>query len=140
VSELGEDVGDRLVDHEAPVRTTEHDQPLHVDAEQQGLVVEHLLEVRNEPFAIGGVASETTADVVVHAARTHGVERRLEDALGAVAGGRHVGPQHQLEMRCRRELRRLAEAAPLGVERLGQGLETGIEHVDARHVVLRRQL
>ena len=45
-----------------------------VDPHEQRLVVEHLLEVRHEPLAVDGVASEAAADVVVHAARRHRVE------------------------------------------------------------------
>ena len=47
-----------------------------VHADEQRLVVEHLLEVRHEPLAVDGVPGEAAADVVVHAARRHRVERR----------------------------------------------------------------
>ena len=39
------------------------------DAQQQRLVVQHLLEVRHQPLAVDRVAGETAPDVVVHPAR-----------------------------------------------------------------------
>ena len=46
----------------------EHRVRLAVDADEQRLVVEHLLEVGDEPLTVGRVAGEATADVVVHPA------------------------------------------------------------------------
>jgi len=41
---------------------------------QQRLVVQHLLEVGDEPEVVDGVAVEASTDLIVHAARGHGVE------------------------------------------------------------------
>jgi hypothetical protein len=46
------------------------------------LVVQHLLEVRDDPLAVGAVAVEAAAEVVVESARGHRVERLAGD--GAV--------------------------------------------------------
>ena len=97
---------------------------LAVDAHQQRLVVEHLLEVRHQPLAVDRVAGEAAADVVVHPAGGHRVERVVTTISGdscpasAGAGGR----QQQVEDHRRRELRRRAEPAPLPVDAVGQPL------------------
>ena len=84
MSKLAEHVADRLLDDLAILRPAQNGMRLPVDAYQQSLVVEHLLEVRYEPFAIGRVAGEPAADVVVHAARRHRIERGGDDTLGVV--------------------------------------------------------
>ncbi len=48
---------------------------VQVGARQQDVVVQHLLEVRNSPLAIDGVAVESSADLVVDAAIGHGSQR-----------------------------------------------------------------
>ena len=85
---------------------------------QLRLVGEHLLEVGHEPAGIGGVAAEAADDVVVDAARRHGVERALRHVPGVLAVGTSAtGPaQAQLHQGRPRELRRRAESAPLGIE------------------------
>ena len=89
-----------------------------VQADQERVVVEHLLEVRDEPSLVGRVAVEPAAELVVDAAAGHPVERR-RDQLAA----RPARPR-----RCMRAGRTrsvigcgnfgaLAEAAPARVER-----------------------
>ena len=54
---------------------------VEVGRDEQGVVVEHLLEVRDEPHGVHAVAVEPAADLVVHPAERHSVERgrrRLE--------------------------------------------------------------
>ena len=63
----------------SPVRP----ETLEVARDEQGVVVEHLLEVRHEPAGVGAVAGEAAAEVVVDAAARHGVER-----VGATSAGR----------------------------------------------------
>ena len=71
---------------------------MEVDARQQRLVVQHLLEVGHQPLAVDRVAGEPAADVVVHAARRHRVERGgdgdedalLEAAVGELEAGDDV--------------------------------------------------
>ena len=86
---------------------------MEVRGHEQRVVVEHLLEVRDEPAVVDRVAVEAAADEVVHAAGGHSVQRPLGHLELASA-------QQELEHRVRRELRRPAEAAPLGVERRPQ--------------------
>ena len=46
-------------------------QGIRVECKQRAVVVEHLLEVRDHPVAVGGVATETSAQVIVDAAPRH---------------------------------------------------------------------
>jgi hypothetical protein len=95
---------------DAPVALLPRHHPrVQVDRREQRVVVEHLLEVRDEPLPVDGVAVEAAADEVVHASRGHAVER-LPDDLELFA------PQEELERRGRWELRRAAEPSPVGVE------------------------
>ena len=50
---------------------------LEVGAREQGVVVQHLLEVRDEPDRVDRVAVEAAGELVVDAAGRHVVERQL---------------------------------------------------------------
>ena len=76
---------------------------VEVGAREKGVVVEHLLEVRDQPLRVDGVASEAAADVIVDAAGEHAVE----------GPGHHLAlapRQEELDRRGGRELRRSSEA------------------------------
>ena len=57
---------------------------IEVELRQLRVVVEHLLEVRHEPFGIHGVAGEAAAELVVNAARGHAVAGVQHHAHGFV--------------------------------------------------------
>ena len=90
-------VGAQLAQHEVgglrghPLR--HRAAPAGVEAEQLGVVVEHLLEVRHHPAAVDGVAREAAAELVVHPATRHrlagGVEHppRVGVLVAACAAG-----------------------------------------------------
>jgi AcrR family transcriptional regulator len=93
---------------------------VRVRAGEQGVVVEHLLEVRDHPLPVDAVAGEAAGQLVVDPAAGHrlaGVADHLEGALGARAG---VVPQQELQHHRRRELRCAAEAAVRRVVRPGE--------------------
>ena len=52
-----------------------------VEAGEKRVVVQHLLEVGNQPEGVGGVAVEAAADLVVHAAGGHLVEGQVPASL-----------------------------------------------------------
>ena len=59
------------------------DEPgIEIGVRQCGLVVEHLLEVRQLPFAIDCVAMESAANVIANAAIRDGFQRIEGDAFG----------------------------------------------------------
>ena len=97
---------ERLAAHALEQRVAGDLPGVQVGAGEQRVVVEHLLEVRDEPGAVDRVAGEAAADLVVHAAARHpaqGVQRHL--ALPAA--------EQELDRRGGRELRRAPEAAVL---------------------------
>ena len=88
--------------------------------------------MRHQPPVVDRVAGESAAEVVVHAARCHGVERRGDHGQQAGVAVAMMGSQQQVEVHRRRELRRTAESSPLGVEVVGQGPGGGIHEVVGR--------
>jgi hypothetical protein len=94
------------------------EQPIAVDVRpnERGLVVQHLLEVRDRPVGVRAVAVEAAAEVVVEAAGGHRVERVAGDvAVLAVAALHVVGADDGVDATRLRELRRAAEPAVVPV-------------------------
>ena len=58
-----------------------------VDGNDQGIVVEHLLEVRNQPLGIGAVAVEAAAELVVDSPVRHALQgvRDHGECIGSTA-------------------------------------------------------
>ena len=102
---------------------------MQIGAGQQSVVVEHLLEVGDQPVGVDRVAGEPAAQVVVHAAGSHGIQSGGEDPdrLGFRGPG-HV-PEEGLEAHGLGELRGPAKSTPLVIvlgdqvgDRRGQGV------------------
>ena len=84
--------------------------------EQQGVVIQHLFEVRDQPFFIGGVTRKTAAELVLKAASGHGPQRGFRHGE-SVRLLFEPGIPHQKKQIVRRgKFRRLSKAAPHGVE------------------------
>ena len=100
-----------LFGHPAGQRRAGPAPQVRVDASQQGVVVEHLLEVRDDPAGVDRVPREPAAELVVHAAAGH----CLAGALGELERVRAPGPlvvaEQEFEHHRWRELRRAAEPA-----------------------------
>ncbi len=99
---------------------------MKVHAGELGVVVEHLLEVRDEPAGIRRVAMEAAAELVVDAAGRHGVERpagHVElDRRGRVRSVPAGDPaEEEFERHRRWELRSPAPATVDPVEGPGEG-------------------
>ena len=116
--EVGGAGGDPLAERAAPAG---------VEADQLGVVVEHLLEVRHHPLRVDGVAREAAAELVVDPAACHRLAGRVEHLPRR---GRAV-PQQELEHHRRRELRRAAEPPVARVELTGQRLDRGVDLLPA---------
>ena len=120
VVEVAEDVADGLLEDLAVARLLGDLPGVQINAAEHRLVVEHLLEVGDQPEGVNRVPGEAAAEVVVDAARGHGVDGggdHLEDFRSTAQGG---GAQQKLEARFLRKLGRLPEAAPLTVELTAQ--------------------
>ena len=75
LAEVAQHVVDGLAEHLPEPRLPGQLPAVQVQADEQRVVVEHLLEVRHQPHPIDGVAGEAAAEVVVDPAGRHGVER-----------------------------------------------------------------
>ena len=75
--ELAKDVVERLLDDASPPLVPRDRPGVEVGRGEEGVVVQHLLEVRHEPAVVDRVAVEAAADQVVHATGGHAVERLL---------------------------------------------------------------
>ena len=103
--------GDGLLDAQLEQRVARLAPGLGHQVDQQGVVVEHLLEVRHQPALVDRVAGEAAAEVIVDAALADVGQRVLDGGLGGgivVADG--AAPQ-QPEEAPLRELRRALQAA-----------------------------
>ena len=97
--ELAQHVPERLLDDLAVALAAGHDPGVEVRRDEDGVVVEHLLEVRDEPAVVDRVAVEPAADDVVEPARGHPVERgaspsratRRRHAAGGTRGSTRAG-------------------------------------------------
>ena len=89
---------------------------LGVGHHEQGLIVEHLLEVGHQPFPIRGIPVEPVPDLVVHAAVPHPVKGQLRHVPGPRLPGPLPVPEEEQQMvRCG-ELRFPAESPLTGIE------------------------
>ena len=64
---------------------------------EQGVVVQHLLEVRHEPVRVGAVAREAAAELVVDAAVGHGVEGSGDHRERGLVARAAPGSEQELE-------------------------------------------
>ena len=102
--------------------------------EQRGIVVEHLLEMRHQPFGIGGVAGEAAAQMIVDAALAHAPQRDIDRLAIAGIAAALPGAPEQLEDRHLGKFRRPADAAMDEIDLLQQALGNAVEDLrpDAR--------
>ena len=116
---------------------------VQVRAGEQGVVVEHLLEVRHDPGGVDGVAREAAADLVVDAPGGHRpqrVQRHLALGRRAVGRPRARPAEQELERRGGRELGRAAvEAAALRVVAVLQRAHRAVERLGVELLVGRLQ-
>ena len=113
--QLAQHVVDGLLD-DLPIALALRDDPgMEIRGGEDRVVVEHLLEVRDEPAVVHGVAMEAASDDVVEAARRHPVECRRDHRQRALV----PASEEELERRGGGELRRAAEAAEGRLERRG---------------------
>ena len=95
--------------------------PQRVDQGQQfedlRVVVEHLLEMRHEPFGVGRIAGVAAAEMIVDAASVHRLEHGAQSfAEGRLAAAEHLVPEEAEDRRIG-EFGRAAEAAMHGIDR-----------------------
>ena len=91
---------------------------VHIHARELRVVVEHLLEVRDQPAGIRGVAVETAAKLITDTARGHRVKAPARNVQWALPAAGRVAPQQRLDQHRLRELGRASPASIDGIESL----------------------
>ena len=92
-----------------------HQIGVEIQLRQLRVVVEHLLEMRHQPFGIHRVAGEAAAKLIVNAAGRHAVAGVQHHADGLVVVEAPGVAQQELRLARLRELGRAAEPAVLRV-------------------------
>ncbi len=91
--EVAQHVGDDLVEHLAPAGVACQLPGVEIDAGQERLVVEHLLEVRDEPLPVHRVPGETPSHMVPNPPAGHRLESGLHDVGAATGRGARPHPR-----------------------------------------------
>ena len=89
---------------------------MQIDAQQQRVVVEHLLEMRDDPPGVDAVPGEAASQLVVDPASRHRLAGSANHRQGHRIAGALVMAEQELENHRRRELGRASEAAARCVE------------------------
>ena len=113
---------------------------IQIQAGEQCVVVEHLLEVGHQPEGVGRVAVEAASDLVVDAAAGHLLQGELQHLQGAVVVAVGVVAEEHFEGHWLREFGSIADAPVLVVEIGGQRRIGLVENVDAEKGVAAGQL
>jgi hypothetical protein len=92
---------------------------IEIVLQQFRIVVRHFLEMRDEPALIHGIAVETTAELVIHAAPGHFFERGFGNGEEMFFFRLLIAFEEKIDGRSVGEFRRVAEAAILDVETFG---------------------
>ena len=112
---------------------------LEVGVRQLGVVVEHLLEVRDEPVRIGAVTGEAATKLVVDSAVGHRVERHRHHTKRLGIPAAVPRQQEELERHGRRKFGSATEAAVHGIETSRQATDRSIQLVTLRVPAARRK-
>ena len=102
---------------------------MEVQASEQGIVVQHLLEVRHEPERVHGVPVKAAPELVVDPSHGHPVQRSLHHLQRLRVASPEVLPQQELVHHRLRELGLKPETAVLTVELRRQVRERPVHHV-----------
>ena len=114
--------------HRCVPRFAADEKRVEVKLRELRIVVEHLLEVRHEPFGIHRVAREAAAKLVVNPTRRHLVAHVQHHALRLLVVRTPGISQEQLRLAWLRKFRRAAEAAVARVVRFLEAQAGVLEH------------
>ncbi len=132
VAHLADDIVERLFGDAAIEWVAAVLERLDIDARQQRVVVEHLLEVRHQPLLVDAIAVESAAELVVHAALGHGAQGLLQHAHALLVAGALGVAQQELEGHGLGKLGGAAKAAVVRLELVCQRTEGVVEQLVAQ--------
>ena len=105
-------VGDRLPHYRQKARFFRQPVGFRVSMDEQGIVIEHLFKMRNQPSFVRGIPGKAAPDLVVNSSSCHGFQR-FDRHLQGVAVLFESGEAHQEQEIVRRgKFWSRAEAAP----------------------------
>ncbi|KAF5034706.1 hypothetical protein DSECCO2_593300 [anaerobic digester metagenome] len=128
IGHVPQDVGDRLPCGPGKLLPSRRKILLRICHHQERLVVEHLLEVRDEPLGVRRIAVEPVADLVEDPAPPHGVQRLLDHRVGRLLPGPVPVTEQEYEVVRSREFGCVPKPAVLTVEDPEEGLVGLIEN------------
>ena len=108
-----------------------------IQTEQQAVVVQHLLEMRDVPACIHAVAAEAAAELVIQPTQRHLLQGEQRHVACLFIVPRMRLPQQQIEFGRMQELWRIAEAAMHAVEILAELLHCSFEWRGCERDVIR---
>ena len=120
VGHLSEDVQQRVLGDLRVKRIAGELRPFQVRKHELGLVVQHLLEMRDAPAGVDRIAMKAAADMVAHAAERHRAQRAEHHVARVGIAGPRVLAQQKHQLARPGKLRRIAEPAVTGIERLAE--------------------
>ncbi len=124
VEHFGEEIADDLARRVRVPRLAEGAEAVDVEAKEEGVIVEHLLEMRDEPALVGRVTMEAPAEVIPDASRAHPIESARYLCGASFVLLEDAAAKHHIETHGVRKFRALPEAAVLLVE-AGEELSCG---------------
>src|SRR5262249_9996890 len=92
-----------------------------------GVVVEHFLKMRDQPFLVDGVSRETSSQVVVDAALADVLQRELHELQESRLAPAQTGAPKQFQHRALWVFRRLTQSSVGLIESAGDRGGDGIE-------------
>src|SRR5690348_4682952 len=96
---------------------------------EQGIVVEHLLEMRHEPYGIDRITMKSAAELIVDPPARHLAERRRDHLERVIRVRASPIAQQEIEGHRLRKLRRTIEPAVSRVEPLRNAAVCAVEYL-----------
>jgi len=118
-----------------PLGVSRHLPGCQVHVRELGVVVQHLLEMRDLPCGVGRVTMETATQLIPDSTAHHPSECLLHHHEGGRCSGPPMVSQQKLETRRHGELRSASKAAVLSIERTEIAREGRVEHGTSRRLV-----
>src|SRR5205085_3211670 len=111
ISHLTQDVIENAFDSLSRERRLAYLKIVKIKPREQGIVVKHLFEMRDEPFGVGRVAMKTTAELIVNSALRHFLTCVTNNLECITIASTNVCAQQEFQRHRRWKLWRTAETA-----------------------------
>src|SRR5660398_327661 len=95
--------------------STRNQRGMQVALGEEGVIVEHLLEVGNQPLRIHGVAMKATSQLIVYASGSHGLQSPFDHSQVSCVTGALITAKQEVHRHGLRELGRVPPAPVMGI-------------------------